>query len=193
MTELLFATHNPNKVKEVSSILGSSWSIIRPQDIGFTEDIEETGDDLKANALIKTQAYEQVYSGHIFSEDTGLEVEALNGAPGVRTARYAGEQATASDNMDKLLKALKDEDNRKARFRTVICLKLNGEYHFFEGLCDGYIARHKAGRDGFGYDPVFVPEGYQQSFAELGDPIKKELSHRAKAMNAMIRFLQSQP
>jgi len=189
MIELLFATHNANKVTEVRHILANSYRIITPSDIHFTDDVEETGTTFQENARIKVDAYQSAYSGNIFAEDTGLEVEALNGAPGVITARYAGDNANASENMIKLLAQLKDTPNRKGQFRTVICLKLNEHIHYFEGICKGTIGNQVLGEGGFGYDPIFIPAGYQKSFAELGAEVKKKVSHRAKAMQKMIDFL----
>jgi len=189
MIDLLFATHNPNKVKEVNAILGETYSLITPKDMDFNEEVEETGSTFRENALIKVEAYKHIYKGNVFAEDTGLEVEALNGDPGVFTARYAGPNANAFDNMNKLLGALKEESNRRAQFKTILCLKLNGKICYFEGICKGHIANQIEGTNGFGYDPVFIPEGHTQSFAILGSEIKKKLSHRALAIQKMTAFL----
>lgn len=189
MPELLFATHNANKVLEVRQILGDAYQVITPKDIHFNEDVDETGRTFQDNARIKVDAYESFYSGNVFAEDTGLEVDALNGAPGVYTARFAGINANASDNMNKLLNDLKNESNRSAQFKTVVCLKLNNQIYYFEGICKGSIAQQKTGKDGFGYDPIFIPDGFTKSFAELGGDIKKKVSHRAIAMQKMIDFL----
>ena len=189
MRNILFATGNPNKVREVQMVLKDNFSIITPQDIGLFIDVPETGETLKENALIKTKAYDLTYKGHVFSEDTGLEVTALKGAPGVHTARYAGPAADATQNMQKLLKALEKNKDRTAQFRTVICLKFQNNIYYFEGICKGRISNKIEGEKGFGYDPLFIPDGYQKTFAELGDDIKKKLSHRSIAMSKMIDFL----
>lgn len=187
--ELLFATHNANKVKEINLLLDDKISVVIPEFLGFLDEVAETGSSFKANALLKVEAYLQHYNGNIFSEDTGLEVAFLKGAPGIFTARYAGENANANENMDKLLNALGGNTNRRARFKTVICLRWKEKIHYFEGICDGEIASAKSGTDGFGYDPIFIPDGHSQSFAMLGAEVKKQKSHRAIALKKMITFI----
>lgn len=183
---LVFATNNPHKAKEVEQILGPGYDIKTLKEIGCTEDIEETEDTLEGNALLKARYVKEKFGYDCFSEDTGLEVDALDGAPGVHTARYAGEQRRAEDNIRLLLENLEGNNNRKARFRTVIALIANGTETLLEGICEGEITRSTQGAGGFGYDPVFMPEGYQQTFAELGDDIKNNISHRAKATLKLV-------
>lgn len=189
--KILFSTANPNKVKEVNQLLGFNYEVITPKDIGFSEDVEETGGTFMANAKLKTEALVSHTNHPIFSEDTGLLVKALNDEPGVRTARYAGENADAQSNMNLLLKNLEGVVDRKAYFRTVICLWWKKEFYFFTGECHGTISVEKRGSQGFGYDPIFVPDGYNESFAQLGDDIKKKLSHRAKAVHKLVDFLKT--
>jgi len=189
--KILFATHNSHKISEVTDLLGSAFEIISPASIGYEDDIDETGSNLKENALLKVSAYPETVADIIFAEDTGLEVDALGGAPGVYTARYAGLPADSNKNMDKLLHALQNTSNRAAQFRTVICLKYKGETHYFEGTCKGTIAHEKDGNQGFGYDPIFIPAGYSQTFASLGNAVKKRLSHRAMATKQMLNFIKT--
>ena len=189
MIDILFATHNKHKVSEVNTMLKDKYNVITPEALGFNEEVAETGHTFEENAKIKVDAIKTIFNGSIFSEDTGLLVEALGGEPGVRTARFAGEDATANDNMDKLLQELKGIKNRKAYFKTVICLWHKDNYHYFTGECHGYISSSKSGKNGFGYDPIFVPLGYELSFAELGEEVKKSQSHRAKAVRALTQFL----
>ena len=191
--KLVFATNNAHKLEEISAILGDKVEILSLKDIHCQVDIPETADTLEGNSLLKAQYIREHYGMDCFADDTGLEVEALNGAPGVYSARYAGGEGHDSEaNMRRLLKELVEKENRKARFRTVIALILNGEVHQFEGTVEGHILREKRGSSGFGYDPVFVPEGYTESFAELGEEIKNQISHRARAVQKLAEFLKTE-
>lgn len=191
--KLVFATNNAHKLEEISAILGDKVEILSLKDIHCQVDIPETADTLEENSLLKAQYVREHYGMDCFADDTGLEVEALNGAPGVYSARYAGGEGHDSEaNMRRLLKELEEKENRKARFRTVIALILNGEVHQFEGTVEGHILREKRGSSGFGYDPVFVPEGYTESFAELGEDIKNQISHRARAVQKLAEFLKTE-
>lgn len=191
MPTLVFATNNPHKAREIEQILGGQYQIKTLKDIGCFDDIEETEPSLEGNALLKARYVREHFGFDCFSEDTGLEVEALDGAPGVHTARYAGDAKNPEANIALLLHHLSDKNNRRARFRTIIALLLNGEEHLFEGICPGAIATAKQGTGGFGYDPVFVPDGYAQTFAELGDDVKNRISHRALATEKLRAFLNS--
>ncbi len=189
--EIIFATGNPNKIKEVNQILGDTNIIIKGlKDIGCTEEIPETQPSIQGNAIQKADYVTQKYQVNCFSEDTGLEVDALNGEPGVNTARYAGESKDAGANMAKILEKLGETPNRKARFLTVIALNLEGKQHVFEGVCEGHIAYQKTGIGGFGYDPIFLPQGYEgKSFAELTKEEKNKISHRGIAVRKLMAFL----
>jgi XTP/dITP diphosphohydrolase len=187
---LVFATHNPNKAREVAQILGPRFSVLTLTDIGCLEEIEESAQTLEGNALLKARYVKEKYGYDCFSEDTGLEVEALNGAPGVHTARYAGEGRNTADNMELLLLNLDGLSNRKAQFRTVIALIANGQETLIEGICAGEIALEKSGVNGFGYDPIFIPKNHQQTFAMLGDEIKNSISHRAIATLKLMDALK---
>jgi XTP/dITP diphosphohydrolase len=189
MKKLVFATNNKHKLEEVSAVLGEKISILSLADIQCFDDIPETADTLEGNALLKSLHVHQKFGMDCFADDTGLEVEALGGRPGVYSARYAGENGNAERNIEKLLAELKDKPNRKARFRTVIALILDGETRYFEGIVRGEIITEKRGKTGFGYDPVFVPEGFSQTFAEMGSDEKNKISHRALAVNELIQFL----
>lgn len=190
MKKIVFATNNKHKLEEIREILGENFEIVSLKDIGCDVDIPETGNTLEDNALQKAEYVKQHYGLDCFADDTGLEVEALNGAPGIHSARYAeGTDHDSNANMDKLLKELGNNNNRKARFRTVIALLLNGETHLFEGIVNGKIIYEKHGTEGFGYDPIFVPDGYEHSFAELGMEIKNQISHRARAVKKLADFL----
>lgn len=197
--KIVFATNNKNKLKEIRDILGNSFEIVSLSDIGCHTDIPETGNTLEENARQKSEYIMLNYRINCFADDTGLEVEALDGAPGVHSARYAeGTDHNSEVNMAKLLRELKDKDNRKARFRTVISLlEVSGESPFeyreiqFEGEVKGHISTEKHGTNGFGYDPIFVPEGYDKSFAELGEEIKNQISHRAKAVKKLAEYLKA--
>ncbi len=192
MIELVFATGNSYKIKEVYEILGDSFQIKGLKDIGCTEEIPETQGTIQGNAIQKAQYVFDHYGGlNCFSEDTGLEVYAINNEPGVDTAYYAGPQRDANDNMNLLLQKLADKDDRKARFRTVIALILNGNLHTFEGIVEGEISLEKKGNGGFGYDPIFIPEGYEQSFGELPSSVKNEISHRGRAVAKLVDFLRA--
>ena len=187
---LLFASNNRHKAGEINSILGEQFQIITLAEAGIVIDIPEPHDTIAANAAEKSSVIYQLTGKNCFGEDTGLEVDALGGAPGVKSARFAGEKATALDNMTKLQELMKGQKNRKARFVTVISLRLNGEHHLFSGICSGTLAEVPAGKDGFGYDPLFIPDGSKQSFAEMSMDEKNKFSHRKKAVQAMITFLQ---
>jgi XTP/dITP diphosphohydrolase len=189
--KLVFASNNLNKIKEIQSILNGSIQLLSLEDIGCHEEIPETADTIEGNAVLKADYVTQKYGYDCFADDTGLEVASLNGEPGVYSARYAGEQRNADDNMNKLLIALKDKSDRSAQFKTVIALNLNGEQHLFTGLAKGEITFSKAGNHGFGYDPIFQPENYSETFAELSSDIKNKISHRAKATQQLIDFLNS--
>jgi len=189
--DLIFASHNTHKVREVEDILGKELVSIKGlDDIGFHDEIEETGGTLVENALIKARAVYIKTGQNVFSDDTGLEVYALDMAPGVHTARYAGETNDADANMQKLLNALMEKQDRKARFRTVVALIYEGQEYLFEGIVDGNISVNRAGVKGFGYDPVFIPQGYDKTFAELDAEIKNSISHRFRAMQALRTFLK---
>ena len=179
--KIVFATNNAHKLEEIRQILGPSVDVLSLNDIGCHDDIPETGTTLEANALQKARYIRDKYGYDCFADDTGLEVEALNGEPGIYSARYAGEGHDSEANMQKLLSKLQDVDYRKARFRTVIALLQKGEERFFEGIVNGVITREKSGCEGFGYDPIFQPDGYDKTFAELGMDIKNKISHRARA------------
>ncbi|MCS2821313.1 non-canonical purine NTP diphosphatase [Bacteroides ovatus] len=190
--KLVFATNNAHKLEEVAAILGDQVELLSLNDIGCQADIPETAETLEGNALLKSSYIYKNYHLDCFADDTGLEVEALNGAPGVYSARYAGgEGHDARANMLKLLHELDGKENRKAQFRTAISLILDGKEYFFEGVIKGEIIKEKRGDSGFGYDPIFKPEGYDQTFAELGNDIKNQISHRALAVQKLCEFLQS--
>ena len=190
--KLVFATNNAHKLEEVAAILGDPVELLSLNDIGCQADIPETAETLEGNALLKSSYIYKNYHLDCFADDTGLEVEALNGAPGVYSARYAGgEGHDAQANMLKLLHELDGKENRKAQFRTAISLILDGKEYLFEGVIKGEIIKEKRGDSGFGYDPVFMPEGYDRTFAELGNDIKNQISHRALAVQKLCEFLQS--
>ncbi|WP_303013480.1 non-canonical purine NTP diphosphatase [uncultured Bacteroides sp.] len=189
--KLVFATNNAHKLEEVAAILGNQVELLSLNDIGCHADIPETADTLEGNALLKSSYIYKNYGLDCFADDTGLEVEALDGAPGVYSARYAGgEGHDAQANMLKLLHELEGKENRKAQFRTAISLILDGKEYLFEGVIKGEIIKEKRGESGFGYDPVFQPEGYDQTFAELGNDTKNKISHRALAVRKLCEFLQ---
>ncbi len=189
MRRVVFATNNQHKIDEIRGIVNGKVEILSLADIGCHDDIPETGITFEENALIKAQYVKNKYGFDCFADDSGLEVDALDNRPGVYTSRYAGEKANSEENMAKLLVDMCDINNRKARFRTVIALIDNGDKHFFEGSIEGEISDAKLGDGGFGYDPVFVPDGYNQSFAQLGVDVKNKISHRAIATNKLIDFL----
>ena len=189
--KLVFATNNKNKILEVQQLLTDSIEIISLENIGCFEEIPETADTIEENAIMKANYVTQKYGYNCFADDTGLEVDALNGAPGVFSARYAGEQRSSDENMDKLLNALANTTNRKAHFKTIIALNLNGRQHLFTGIAKGEITLKKIGNQGFGYDPIFIPEGHTATFAQLSLEEKGLISHRGKATEQLINFLKT--
>ncbi len=190
--KLVFASNNKNKIQEIQALVPNTIQILSLEEIGCTEDIPETADTIEGNAILKANYVTEKYGYDCFADDTGLEVEALNGAPGVYSARYAGEQKNANDNMDKLLSELEDKSNRKANFKTVIALNLEGNQNLFTGIINGKIIEDKIGTNGFGYDPIFVADGYEKTFAELTMEEKSTISHRGIAVKELILFLQKQ-
>lgn len=193
MRTLVFATNNKHKLDEVRKITSGQVEIVSLSDIQCYDDIPETADTLEGNALQKARYIHTHFKTDCFADDTGLEVKALNGAPGVYSARYAGPGHDSEANMRKLLAALDGERDREARFRTVIALILDGKEYLFEGIVNGHIIEEEKGSAGFGYDPIFVPDGYRQTFAELGDDIKNQISHRAMATHKLADFLSTIP
>lgn len=189
MKKIVFATNNSHKLEELRNILSGRYQVLGLTDIGFYEDIPETGDTLAENAALKSKHIFDRFEIDCFSDDTGLEVDVLNGKPGVYSARYAGENSTYEQNVDKLLNALKGLENRTARFKTVISLIQNGNEYQFEGSVEGVITKDKHGAEGFGYDPVFLPLGYNQTFAEMPTELKNKISHRGKAVVKLVDFL----
>jgi XTP/dITP diphosphohydrolase len=193
MTSLIFATNNRHKVQEIRSVLGDRFHIIPLLEAGIAQDIPEPHDTLEENAFEKSSFIHRQTGGDCFSEDSGLEVNALDGAPGVRSARYAGDDADARANISKLLDAMAGKHDRSARFRTVISLIINGMEHRFEGVCAGRITCEIDGEGGFGYDPVFIPDGADRTFAQMTTEQKNMFSHRRKAVDQMIAFLLEKP
>ena len=191
MKKFVFATNNAHKLEEVKDMLGDKIELLSLKDIDCHEEIPETADTLAGNALLKARYVYNKYHLNCFADDTGLEVEALNGAPGVYSARYAGEAHNSEANMKKLLHELENTENRKAKFHTVFALIIDGKEHLFEGTVKGEITKIHKGTSGFGYDPIFKPEGYQQTFAEMGNDEKNKISHRAKATEKLCKFLKS--
>lgn len=187
--KICFATNNKKKIEEVKAALGSSFELVSLQEIGCHEELPETGDTLDHNAFQKARFVREHYGVDCFADDTGLEVEALNGAPGVYSGRFAGEPRSDERNIDLLLERMDGNSNRKARFRTVIALIFNGKEYQFEGTAAGEIIHKRKGEKGFGYDPIFKPNGYDRTFAELSLEEKNEISHRGKAVKALIEFL----
>lgn len=187
--KIVFATNNQNKIIEIQSMLPENISIISLAAIGCTEEVPETENTIEKNAIQKANYISEKYNCNCFADDTGLEVEILNNEPGVYSARYAGNQRNADDNMDKLLSNLKNETNRKAQFKTVICLNLDGKQYLFTGIAKGEITLSKSGCSGFGYDPIFRPDGYTETFAEISLELKNQISHRGKATQQLIEFL----
>tara|TARA_R110000868_G_scaffold49204_5_gene158791 strand:+ start:6764 stop:7342 length:579 start_codon:yes stop_codon:yes gene_type:complete len=187
--QLVFASNNKNKINEIQQLLPATIQLLSLEDIGCHEEIPETADTIEGNAILKANYVTQKYGFDCFADDTGLEVEALHGAPGVYSARYAGEQKDSNDNMDKLLTDLSGALNRNAQFKTVITLNKNGKQQLFTGIAKGKITEEKSGDKGFGYDPIFKPEGYQETFAQLSSEIKNKISHRGKATQQLIAFL----
>ena len=190
--KIVFATNNKHKLEEIKDILGKDFEIVSLAEIGCHEDIPETGLTLEENARQKSTYIVEHYNHDCFADDTGLEVDALNGEPGVHSARYAeGTDHDSEANMRKLLSKMLNVKDRTARFRTVISLIINGVEHQFEGRVEGRIATEKHGTEGFGYDPIFIPEGYDKSFAELGEEVKNQISHRARAVKKLAEYLSS--
>ena len=197
MKKIVFATGNPNKIKEVNELLKAKgndlsqhFEIIGLKDIGCEEDIPETQPTIEGNALQKARYVVEHYGADCFSEDTGLEIESLNMEPGVFSARYAGPKRDSEDNMDLVLEKLKTQTNRKARFKTVVALIVDGKEHTFEGIVNGKIAHERTGGDGFGYDPIFLPEDGTRSFAEMSSVEKNKISHRGRAVRKLIEFMK---
>ncbi len=189
MIKLVFATNNQNKLEEVQKLLPSTIKLLSLKDIGCFEEIEETGTTLQENAIIKTNYITQKYGYDCFADDTGLEVNFLNGKPGVYSARYAGKENSAEKNMQKLLSELNGVEQRQAQFRTVIALNLSNKQHLFEGICKGEILTEKKGKKGFGYDPIFRPNEFNTSFAEITLQEKGKISHRGKAIAKLVAFM----
>lgn len=186
--KLVFATNNKHKLEEVQAML-TNFEIVSLADINCFEDIPETADTLEGNAILKANFITEKYGLDCFADDTGLEVEALNNAPGVYSARYAGEDNNSEENIKKLLNNLKNSQNRKAQFKTAIALNIQGKQFIFEGICKGNILTEKQGNSGFGYDPIFMPEGFNRSFAEMNMTEKGSISHRGKAIEKLVTFL----
>ena len=188
--KLVFATNNKNKVKEIKVLLPKIFEILSLADIGCTEEIEETEDTLEGNAKLKADYVTKKYGYDCFADDTGLEVDALNGAPGVLSARYAGDNVTYEDNVQKMLREMEGLIDRNAQFRTVVALNLKGKQYLFNGICKGVILEQKQGKKGFGYDPIFKPKGFDKSFAEMSLEEKGENSHRGLAVKKLVSFLK---
>ena len=189
--KLVFATNNLHKLREVQEMLSNAIEVLSLKDIGCFEDIEETESTLEGNAKLKADYITEKYGFDCFADDTGLEVEALDGNPGVYSARYAGEHGNAEKNMEKLLNELQNKSSRKAKFRTIIALNLRNKQYLFEGICDGEILNEKSGVKGFGYDPIFKPKNASSSFAEMNSEEKNIISHRGIAIQELVQFLNS--
>ena len=189
--KLIFATHNKNKLKEVKSLMPSSIELLSLDEINFNDEIEETADTIEGNALLKAKIIFEKTGINCFADDSGLLVDALNGAPGVYSARFAGEQKNDQDNMQKLLHELNNKPNRNAHFKTVMVLIIDGKDYLFEGKIEGKIITEKLGSNGFGYDPIFVPNGYNETFAQLNSETKNKISHRARALGKLLEFINS--
>lgn len=189
MQQLVFATNNRHKLEEVAAKIDGKLQLLTLEDIGCYDDIAETGITFRENAAIKSHYIFNKYNLNCFGDDSGLEVDALNGEPGVYSARYAGKHGDHNANIDKVLEKIKDTANRRARFRTVISLIWNGREHFFEGTVEGVIRNERTGKQGFGYDPIFQPDGYDITFAEMSLDEKNRISHRAKAVEKLVAFL----
>jgi XTP/dITP diphosphohydrolase len=190
MKKLVFATNNAHKLRELNEILSDEFELLSLNDIGCSDDIPETGETLEANAAQKSFYIWNKYGVNCFADDTGLEIEALNNEPGVYSARYAGDEKSAEANVEKVLMKLKGINNRKARFRCVISLIIDGKEYQFEGIVNGRIIEEKRGTTGFGYDPIFVPDGFQHSFAEMAPEEKNSISHRGNAVEKLVKFLK---
>ncbi|MFO7997378.1 MAG: RdgB/HAM1 family non-canonical purine NTP pyrophosphatase [Bacteroidales bacterium] len=191
--EIVFASNNPHKIREIRTMLNPGFSVLGLADIGCRQDIPEPYRTLEENALAKARFVFRQYGRNCFSDDSGLEVEALGGLPGVRSARFAGPSKTSSDNIEKLLGLLKGHKNRNARFRAVMALIIDGREFSFEGVVNGRITQEAGGSGGFGYDPVFVPEGHTRRFSEMSDEEKNRISHRYRALEKLTRFLREYP
>lgn len=189
--KLVFASNNKNKIIEIQNMLPNHIQIMSLEEINCFEEIPETANTIEGNAILKANYVTQRYDYPCFADDTGLEVETLDGAPGVYSARYAGEHKNAQDNMDKLLTELENKTNRKAQFKTVICLNINGEQHLFTGIASGEITLERKGNEGFGYDPIFKPSGFEKTFAEISLAEKSIISHRGIATKKLIEFLET--
>ena len=189
--KLVFATNNLNKLQEVQNMLLDSIELLSLNDINCANEVEETALTLEGNSKLKANYITKEFGYNCFADDTGLEVESLNGKPGVFSARFAGEPVNSEKNMQKLLLELKDKENRKAQFRTAICLNLDGKQFLFEGTCKGEILTEKHGKKGFGYDPIFKPEGHTESFAQMNSETKNEISHRGIAIKKLVDFLSN--
>jgi XTP/dITP diphosphohydrolase len=188
--ELVFASHNENKVSEVRKILPPNFKIISLNELNFFDDIPENEETIEGNAIFKSNFIYEKFKTSVFADDTGLEIKALNNLPGVKSARYSGLERDSNKNINKVLSNLRDENNRKARFKTVISLNLNGELKLFEGIINGNISYKPIGDKGFGYDPIFIPENYNKTFAEMSFAQKNKISHRSIAINKLISFLE---
>lgn len=188
--KLVFASNNKNKIKEIQLLVPNDIQILSLEDIGCIEEILETADTIEGNAILKANYVTKKYGYDCFADDSGLEVDALNGEPGVYSARYAGEPKNDDNNMNKLLSSLKNKTNRKANFKTVVCLNYNGKQNLFTGIINGKIINEKIGTNGFGYDPIFVANDYTKTFAELSIEEKSEISHRGIAVKQLIEFLK---
>ena len=187
--KLVFATNNSNKIKEVSNLISNQIEIISLKDIGCNEDIIESKNTIIDNAILKANYIKNNYGYNCFADDTGLEVDFLNGRPGVHSKRFAGENSTDKLNMEKLLECMKESSNRNARFRTVIALNINNQTITFTGVCEGEILKQRRGNNGFGYDPIFLPKGYNNSFGEMSIIEKNKIAHRSKAVKKLINHL----
>jgi XTP/dITP diphosphohydrolase len=190
--QLVFATNNQYKLKEIREITGNDFEVMSIRDIGFEGDIPETQDTIEGNAIQKARFLYEKMKMNCFADDTGLEIDALGGRPGVYSARYAGEGCSFDDNINKILEELAGMENRKAKFRCIICLILDGKEFLFEGRIDGVITKERNGDEGFGYDPVFIPEGYHNTFSEMPAHLKNGISHRGRAMAKMMRVISKQ-
>lgn len=188
--QLVFATNNKHKLDEISRLANLNFNIVGLDDLGFSGDVPEDYETLEENALQKARFIHERFEVDCFADDTGLEIDALDGRPGVYSARYAGPQCNPEDNMNKVLAEMQNQKNRTARFRTVIALVLDGDNYFFEGIMEGIIITEKRGQHGFGYDPIFQPKGYNLTFAQMDQPTKNGISHRAKATAMLIEFLK---
>lgn len=189
--QLVFATNNINKLREVQSLIPNHIKLLSLEEVGCYEDVPETQETIEGNAIQKATYIKEKFGYDCFADDTGLEVDILNGAPGVYSARYAGEQRSSEDNIQKILKNMDNATNRKAQFKTVIALEFKGNQHLFTGICKGEITHQKIGDHGFGYDPIFKAEGYDQTFAEISLEEKNKIGHRGKAVQLLINFLNS--